>query len=546
MEGKRQIDSVTKTRIFSKRNICAGFSELRYDFLDFLDYIKCNKTMVILTWFFILLSYGMRIFYFNPMMDTASGITDFSGITHSWFTFGRFALTSTKKIFGLQPYCDYAENFLMICTMFILCILFSYIVWKFLNLEEKRQRFNWIFPIIFITSPVFAGQFNFSIQSFEIAFAMTICGLAAFLISKWIINSKNIVYLVLGMICMVWALGSYQAIFSLYIVFALACYILIYISNCQGRINLKKYFFRTAVIKYTLTFFAGSAIYFVFDKLFKYVYGSSDYATNLIRWGTRSTTDCLSSIKVYMHSCFFGDGGLYSEIFLFIFLIIIIYALCSIVSKKSTNKILFFLSLIVFSIMPFSMSIVLGDMLESRMQMCYQFVIGFVLAMIVYYLGRIKFNKTQFVAVILCFMIALDQSYTMARLFDTERMKYDQDVILSQQIIESINDLNLGEIPDYPVVLVGAHEADVPTGMYADAIGFSWFDYNRDPEYALLLFELMGYDYSFPTSSQMQEGQKYAQENMPCWPDPASVQLVNDEMIVVKLSDKISQPMCVQ
>ena len=47
---------------------------------------------------------------------------------------------------------------------------------------------------------------------------------------------------------MVWGFGTYQAIVALYISGALACYILIYIANKKGNVEIDKNYFKISVI----------------------------------------------------------------------------------------------------------------------------------------------------------------------------------------------------------------------------------------------------------------------------------------------------------
>ena len=66
----------------------------------------------------------------------------------------------------------------------------------------------------------------------------------------------------------------------------------------------------------------------------------------------------------------------------------------------------------------------------------------------------LKDKKAKGIIMIVALCIAMNQSYTVVRLFTSEQLKYEDDVKLAQEISEKIESLGLGEYPEYPVVLV--------------------------------------------------------------------------------------------
>lgn len=514
-----------------KDNVKISLEELKSDRKNFICFCKNNVFAIILMWFFILLAYGMKLFYNNVLLDTSAIINDYSALTHSWISFGRFGLVVTKKFFGLNPFCSYAACFLMICGIFIFSLTWSYLLNYFAGENNKKSICSCIFPILFLTSPLFAEQFNYILQSFEISFAIILCSLAVFFISKWIISSSNIVHLILGIGCMVWAFASYQAIICLYITAVLACYILIYISNKKEKSIVNINFFKWATAKYAGTFLIGYIIYALFDKLFRNMYGSSAYADNMVRWGKDSNIQCIKNILGYIKLSLLGDGVFYSKIFIFIVLIFVIYALLNLFSQNK-NKILFLFAVGAFLLSPFLLSIYLGRDLIPRMQFCYQFVIAFGLYLFIW---LIKDKKIEVIAVILVLLVALNQGYTVARLYSTEQMKYEQDVRIANDITVKIENLNLGEIPKYPVVLTGKHSNNIPNSLNGEVIGISWFEYGGSAQNALGLMKVLGYPYISPTQKQIDKGKEIS-KNMKLWPNTDSVKFV-DDIIIVNFSE---------
>lgn len=520
-----------------KENISLSLLELKKDWQNFMDFCKSNILTVILTWFFILLAYGIKLFYYSISIDTEAIINNYAGQANAWISIGRFGLLLTKKLFRLVPFNPYVACFLMLCAMFVFCLTWSYLISYLAFKKNKKSIYSCVFPIVFLTSPLFAEQFDFILQGFEVAFAIILCSLAVFFISKWIISSSNIVHLILGLGCMVWGFSSYQAIVSLYISGILACYIMLYISCKNQRIVLDKNFFKLATAKYLGTFILGYFGYYLLNKAVIARYTATTYLDNSIFWGKVPTKQCVKQILEYIYHNVIGDGIFYSKIFIVIVLIFLIYALVNLFSQNK-NKILFLLAVGAFLLSPFFLSILLGQKLAPRSQFSLQFVIAFG---IYFLLLLTKNKKIHILGVIFAVFLALNQGYVVSRLLYTDYMKYQSEVALANKISTRIENLNLGEIPKNPVVFIGSyHPINTPLELRGDIIGASFFEWDSVTPYGsnyriLGFMQTIGYPYINPTQEQIEAGKK-ASPNMGSWPNTDSVRFV-DDIIVVKLSN---------
>lgn len=504
--------------------------ELKSDILEFMKYCKENTLSIILIILFTLMTYGMKIFNYSISIDTEKLINEYDWQLDTWATFGRFGLVFTKKLFGLKPFNAYISCFMMVVAIVIFGITWSYVMSYFSFEKNKKSLINCVFPIIFITAPLFTEQFNFILQSFEVAFAIILCSIAVFFISKWTIKSNNNLYLIISIICMVWGFGTYQAIVALYISGALACYILIYIANKKGNVEIDKNYFKISVIKYLVTFIIGYVGYYIVDKIVAALYGASKYVYGMIKWGTEPAIESIKNILRYVRYGLFGDGLFYSKVFLVCVLVLGVYAIVNIFSKGK-DKFLFLCATGVFIISPFLLSIYIGNGLIPRMQFNYQFVIATVLYLIIWML---KDKKAKGIIMIVALCIAMNQSYTVVRLFTSEQLKYEDDVKLAQEISEKIESLGLGEYPEYPVVLVGRHTSYIPDKVVGEFIGVSWFEFGGNSSRAIGFMKALGYNYIEATQEQISEGYEIA-ESMEAWPSTNSVQFKNG-LIIVKLS----------
>ena len=502
--------------------------ELKKDFNLLLDFLKTNKLTIILTWFFILFAYGIKLFFYSISIDTEAIINNYDNLLNSWLSIGRFGLIITKKILHLVPFNPYAANFLMLCSMFLFSIFLSFLFDYLTFQKSAKSKLTFILPCLFITAPWFAEQFNFTLQGFEVAFSIFLTLITSFLITKWIIDSKNIIHLILGIILMVWTFASYQAIVFLYISVSLACYFFLYFINSREKLNLNTTFFRVAPIKYLLTFVCGYAIYYVFNKLIAIKLGADKYLDYMISWGKGNNLGCIREILDYI---------LHSKSYLIVSLVILFYSAINLFSKNK-NKILFLLSSIALVLSPFFLAFYLGHALPPRSQFSLQFVYAFCIYILAWLLKDKKIIK--YFALALIIALSFTRAYRVSNLMYTDYMKYQSEVTLANKISERIDMLNLDDKFKYPVVFVGKlHPLSTPNESREDVIGFSFFewDYNtpHGSNYRILGFmKTIGYEFRAPTVDEIEKGKNLA-EDMNCWPNANSVQF-REDIILVKLS----------
>lgn len=511
-----------------KSKVTYSLQDLKNDLNLFWSFLKNNKLTIILTWFFILMAYGIKLFFYSISIDTEAIINDYNGQLNAWLTIGRFGLIFTKKLLRLCPFNPYVACFLMICTIFLFSIFISFL-FNYLTFEKNtNNKLNLIIPSLFISTPLFAEQFNFILQGFEVALAILLTSISAFLITKWVIDNKNIVHLILGTICMVWAFASYQAVVFLYISLVLACYYFIYINNTKSKINLESNFFKKAPLKYIIIFCLGYLLYILINKLILIKIGATPYLDNMISWGSCDVIICIRKILDYI---------LQFKTYVFLSTIILFFGFSNLFTKNK-NKILFLLSSIALVLSPFFLAFYLGHDLPQRSQFSLQFVYAFAIYLLAYQLK----NKKIFVSIIIILSIALsfNHAYRVSNLLYTDYMKYQSEVSLANKITDRIDNLNLDDNFKYPVAFVGSiHPLSTPNELRGDIIGASFFEWDSTAPYGsnyriLGFMRTIGYPYKWPNMEEIERSKKIATE-MKCWPNTESVKF-KDGIIVVKLS----------
>lgn len=510
-----------------RSNISTNFKELKSDGVDFLNFLKNNKFTVIINWFFILMAYGIKLFFHSISIDTEVIINNYQGQLNAWLSIGRFGLILTKKFFRLIPFNPYVACFLMLNTMFLFSIFLSFL-FDFLSLKkEQKNKFIFILPCVFITSPLFTEQFNFILQGFEVSFAIFLVSLTAFFITKWVLNSGNFLYLIFGIFFMIWGFASYQAVVFLYISIILSCFYFIYASNKDKEDNK---FFINFALKYAFTFLIGYVFYFIFNKIITSSMGISGvYLDNMIDWENNGFFYCLKTIILYVLDC---------KMYIILSMPLLYFGFMNLF-KNNKCKILFFLSSIALVLSPFFLCFILGHGLIARSQFSLQFVMAFAMYFLLYNLKKIK--KLKFFIVLFAVFLSFNQAYSVANYMYTDYMKYQSEVALANKISYKIDSLQSDYGKDIPVVFVGStHPLNTPNESKGEVIGSSFFEWDKECEfgsnYRILGFmKTIGYPYKEPNQEQINKGKEIA-KTMPSWPNQNSV-VFKDDLIVVKLSD---------
>ena len=526
------------------KDLTYSFKDLKNDLLNFVRFIKNNKLNTILCWFFLIFSYGVKWMFYNISADTEIMLNDYHGMSFSWIGIDRFGLVLTKKIFRLFPFNPFVANFLMLCTMFLLLMFLCFTFYSLAEKFKNKAKCLFILPCVFITHPLFAEQFNYTLQAFEVSFAILLAFLAAYLITKWIFDSKNLAHLMLGTTSLVWAFWSYQAILFLYVSLVLSLYVYTFFNfftssdEVIGK-KIDKTFFRLLAFKYITTFVVSYAVYFIVNKIVKIILhaGTAAYLDGMIEWGRRplfeSIKGILNHILGYRFFCICG----------FVFFV---FAL-TFLKTKNKNKLLFVLSLLGLLGSPFLLAFYLGHPPVPRSQFSLQFVLAFSLFFLTNFFEKKFLLKS--VVIIVSMFLAFTQGYRVANVFYTEYMRYNYDVFVANKIEERINQLDIEDQHSKPIVFVNLLRSPVVAkDMKCNNIGISFFEwYNpNDPNRPLGVtyvargfMQTIGYNYKLPTKDECKKALEIS-KTMKLWPNPYSVKY-EDGIIIVKLPEEFSR-----
>lgn len=498
----------------------------------FSDFLKKNQRLLIFNIVIVGIVFGSRIFSNNVQVDTDL-MTIYPYFKYNWLEIGRWGLILFQKIFHMRWFNPYIEAALAYVTIVAFLMIFSYL---FDHLKSKDRKLNYyIFSALFITHPIFALQWFFKLQCFEVALSILFVPIALLFIFEWI-NSKKVTYLFISLILSIISFSCYQTNVILYISVALVAFYLRYEKENDFKINL------VVCIKLILSFLSAFIINTIFSKLF---FVQSEYLTDSIYWKSYSFKECINNIISYLKEVLFGSVVMTS---VFSILLVVILVLFIKTKKNSIYDFFRWVVIVVFLISPFLLSIYMGGSPFYRSQYVLPFVIGAGLMLSISMLKSAFSNKISIilknVLLTFCSFTILLQTQTTLRIWYTEDVRYSQDYSMLQNIITDmrLNDINYME---KPVIFIGKWDAPLNPSCLSvvEMVGISHFSMfsTTEPLYyysSLGIYRLAvinGYNLKEPTIDDVEEAKKEGQD-MANWPNKGYIKEM-DSIIIVRLSD---------
>ncbi len=510
-------------------------NDLKYKYTakGFLDFLNVNITSVIVSIFFLLLGYGLKLFSISFSIDTEAIISATQNQYDAWFTLGRIGLVVFKHLLGLGWYNNELASFLMVICFWVNSLLWGYLVYNLLGLKKNQVVF---FILPFITSPIFAEMLGFLLTGLEIALALSLVAIGLMLIHN-AFYYKNKYYYLLSIIVTFVAFNIYLVMITIFIIGV--CFIMLI------KLDKDSFFSKSNLHYFTINiivFFISFVLYQVFDRIGLYILNleTSSYITEQFRWNKDTLDSILVTLLNNTKEIYFGDRIYYPIMFSIVSISLVIFIIYRVISKSVSIWI--FLFVIPIFLSPMMMSVMLGTHSTERTIMTLPLSLGFIT---VYFMYKLSFSKVKTYSYILglgFIITALNQGYIVNRIFYTEHIIYQQDTYLAYQIKQYIDELGFGEKPNYPVVYLGYHSAKCNNSCYKSnqlgLTGRSIFEITFGNEHGTFVknhfMAAQGIYYTLPSNEQIRQATN-SSSLLPNWPSKGSVALVND-VIVVKFN----------
>lgn len=507
---------------------------------QFIKYLNKSKYSIIIIIAIILLAFGERIISQSFSIDTEIYITEIGSATRwNWLIgLNRWGLVLLNNIFQMNSLPIFASNFITTILMILYSIIFNYLFYKYIKNEYKESfiKFQFIFPAIFVTNPIFAEQYNFILQNISVAFTIFLIPIIILIIDKaYSVEKKlnKIALYILTIIMLSISFGVYQSVILLYIVTVVACYFLKVLKEGD---NSWKY-----LGKQISLFLTSAILYLIICKLL-----SGENSTYLqSSWKNESIYMCMRNIINAIIPIIKGEGIFYNLGYLLSCISIFAFLIYIIIKKKIKIGIL--ISVVGLLLAPFYIMIITGADQFKRTQFNYSFVIGFILMFSIIVLSqkeKLKIIRNAFI--LISVIIIYNQSYTTANLFHTADMIYNNDVYFAHDLMYKIEEkewYNCNE--DYTLIFIGEYKKE-HKNVYikGEVIGASFFDFDYEYIYGVnsranCFLNSLGYKFKQPTIQEFEDSKKYIESNqIKPWPNSESIILKDNNKIIVRLSEE--------
>ena len=483
-----------------------------------------NKINIYILLFLTILAHGVAIFYYKIGIDSEYAIMRGSSVW-GFVEQGRFGIALLKKVFFTDSIVIPAYNILLaLAVLFFSIILSTYIINKYA--KEKSRLANLGFMMMFITFSQIPTYITFIMYSFEVSMGYLFVALSMLFITRTIFDNRSQINLALGIIFLMLSISVYQCFIGLYVAFVCILFLIKNKNSCEDAKN-KEF---AQLLKCIVALAVACLIYFIINfALTRSFFNSNGYLGQFIGWKHNSFTAVVSIIIESIRYAIFGVYGF--ELLKFVYGALLVTLIFILFRRKHIINILCFIG---FMLSPFLLNITLGSVQPLRALVALPFFMG----MSFYGLIVVIKNKsTQSVILVFVLLCSIYQAQLTSQLYFGDYVRYNQDVQLGDRISERVEELGLGERPQYPVVYVGAHSLRDKTLLIRDEIlGYSFFEWDSGSISRIRAFmDIIGHPYNSPSKENIQNAYVLSKD-MPIWPDEESVKQVND-IIIVKLSE---------
>lgn len=482
------------------------------------------------------------IIYFIPYLgnthvgvDTIYMMNGLNSV-HNWLLIGRQGEAFIHYLFfGEKFSIFYAEGMSLLLYLFVLVafgILFDRIgkvpAWK-----------SCCFFLLVMVHPIWAEQFYFTMQLFEIAMGMLLTAVAITLA-----YSAERICQCISVLVMVLLFCIYQTYVVLYISGCICVFLLMYIRNASENIDVaKNYYWRLAFRQATL-FLIAVIINSIISNLFFMNDAENHYIDERVLWGKAPFKECLQNITEHIRMAVTGEGIFYSLSFLLSAIILIWCLVRFLFTCRSASKSgICILSVIALQFTPFLMTIYMGSAPAFRAQFILPFTTAcnFLLILMLLPVGFQGIAKSiafrGVAATIIC--ILLSQYYTASQLQYTADLAREDDERRAFAIEQAIRKETGGA--DKQIVFIGNWPARINrVTVNGEETNRSMFQFCiwGQPRYLDMNFMATEYMKTLGISAarvwdanRIAEARSIAQE-MPSWPLDGSIREMDDYVVI--------------
>lgn len=500
------------------------------------DFLLENKYLVIFTFVLAIVSYFIKLVNSAYGMDTLSMLVDPNGTLIHWVQINRPGMILIKKFFLHNVTNIYLLNTLGILFLIFSSLLLSYIIYVVVGSSRK----SYIFPLIFITSPLWTEQFYFVLQNFEFCFAMSLTVFSVLLMFR----SSNYISYIISYVILIFSFTIYQS-FILFFIAIIIFKILLEISvSFRNNITVT---FKDIVFqnwKYALEAIIATIVSLKIEAMVRVFYKvhESDYLSSLSFWGKRSIYNNLNEIFKSILAVTFPYGNNANHIFTFFlavncFICVVVTFFIAKRNIKLASMYLFFQ--ILFFVMSVSIIFITAGMSSIRSFVpTYCFVLA---GMTVVNLFCME-NKTIGNIFLICIAVfSIVQYKTTQNYLETEQITFNQDIQKVNLINSYLYDKGL-QPDNYKLMIVGYWPTRGVVTIDNEMIGESLFKFGdfTGSSYAtsqnvISLMHINGYNWQYMSEEEYSKLVAKYYSSMNIFPNDNCI-IVDRNVIILKIS----------
>lgn len=513
-------------------------------------FFENQKIVFIITLFAVLICYFHHAVSTNIGIDTEQYIMGDYGKEWIIGGLGRFGYYYSIMAINLGHYNPYVNG-----VAFLILFSAAILLWAFvfdLIIGEKKKYHYILFTMIFLTSPLWAAHFYFSLQQGAIALALLIQAVTFWMLFDVLLNSgknsktKNILELLVSVVCAWYAIGTYQAFPGLHISEAAACLLLLYdrMVDQDSSVKVHKEFWKKTGIV-ILQFLISYALYAGICKWMNW--GTSDYLQ--LKWGKMPVKKVIYKLWKDFENILLGREAYAGWVILISVCLCIILIIKNFRDKKSVWLKLDYLLLLIGNIISMViLNIVIGAVPADRARLPVAFSAAFLgmytLGKCIEILKGAKFQKGLVILAGIGIAVSVwTQLGRCQRLFYTDDICNMQEYEVGQDIVKEIE--SLGGDSQAKLIFLGKWDALLNDSCLKQGVigvsSFNWDYYKKKPasgtrRSTLYLRAAFGKMYEIVSDEQQQAAAIQLAANAPSYPQEGYIQKM-DDIFVIKLCD---------
>lgn len=496
----------------------------------------------------LILCYGVHAFSLNIGIDTEQFIIGDYGKNWIIQNLGRFGYYYSAMALNGGHYNPYMNGIMFLIFFCATALLWPYILYR---ISGKNERYRYIlFPAIFLTHPIWATQFYFTLQQAAVVFAAFLQAVSFLLLFDVLLNEENGKFkktglFVLAVFCSFYAIGTYQAFPGLHIVEAAACLLVLFDRTADEEDSLQSHilFWKRALL--VVTHFLIS--YFLYSLVCKIMnWGTSNYLQ--VKWGNAPARDIIVNLWNDFKDILLGKGVYTGWILLLSVVLLIALTGQMLCSKRNIWLKIDYVLLVAGNVIAIIMlNIVIGGVPADRARLPVIFATAFLGMYTFSHCGElVKGSVGSLISISAGLVIILSlfmQTHRLQQLFYTDDICSMQQYEVGADIVRDIEAVGGDEYST--VVFVGKWDAPLNGSCLKQSpIGVSSFnwDYRADQptsgtrRSALYLCAAFGKYYNTAPDDNQRSLAVSLAEEMPSYPENGYIQNKHG-IIVVKFSE---------